>query len=74
MKMSKKSFWATKSVPKRISIIQSKSKNQELKFIRDPDKSYVYVKYKGKDIGFFCWDYQKKRWRFDRWHLEKKKR
>jgi len=41
--------------------------NKNLEFIKDSLKSYVYVREKGKkDIGIFCWDYDKKRWMFDR--------
>jgi len=44
--------------------------NKNLEFIKDDLKSYVYVKDKGKDIGMLCWDYNKKRWNFDRWCLQ----
>jgi len=38
--------------------------NKELKLVRDPDKSYTYVEYKGKMIGMFSWDYKAKNWRY----------
>jgi len=38
--------------------------NKHITIKLDQDKSYVYIKDKDKDIGFLCWDYTKKRWKF----------
>lgn len=40
--------------------------NKNLKFVKDSLKSYVYVTDANESVGVFCWDYSKKRWRFDR--------
>ncbi len=39
------------------------NKNIEIK--KDPEKSYVYVEEKGKDIGILMWNYSKKKWIFE---------
>ncbi len=39
--------------------------NKNLTFEKDEEKSYVYIKEKGKDIGIFMWHYKKKKWVFE---------
>ena len=40
--------------------------NKNLKFVKDKDKSYVYVTDKGKDIGILMWHYKKKIWVYEK--------
>jgi len=39
--------------------------NKNLKFIKDKEKSYVYIDEEKKNIGILMWHYQKKRWIFN---------
>lgn len=43
-----------------------KKSNKNLMFIKDNEKSYVYVEEGGKTVGMLCWDYKRKRWMFKR--------
>ena len=42
-----------------------KKSNQGLVFIKDTQKSYVYINERGKNIGILMWNYQKKKWILD---------
>lgn len=50
-----------------------KKSNAKLEFIKDPKKSYVYIREGKKDIGMLAWHYEKKLWVFDRAKPIKKK-
>jgi len=39
--------------------------NKHLSFVKDYLKSYVYIYDGQKEIGMLCWDYKKKKGRFE---------
>lgn len=39
--------------------------NKNLHFIKDRDKSYVWVKDGLNDVGLFAWHYKKKKWIYE---------
>lgn len=46
--------------------MEKRKSNKNLRFIKDPDKSYVYVDEGNKNIGIFMWHYKKKKWIFEK--------
>ena len=41
--------------------------NENLTFLKDSFKSYVYIMEKGRELGVFYWDYKKKKWDYERY-------
>lgn len=44
----------------------NRKSNKDLKFIKDKEKSYVYIEEKGKTIGILMWHYKKEKWVYEK--------